>query len=279
MAVPSSGELSLFKIAKEVHLDDYNNTVPAPGSGGTNWSQLGYPSISLKNMSTGAGGFDPINAGNATSNKPNGSSPHNMSEFYSYDHDLVTITQIGSTYSGAYSCSSWQNVSMSVSAYKGNTVRFIWHYVSGSDYRGDLQIDQVRLPSYNFGQNYWQQTTYTFNTNNNFNNSAFQTNTNNSSSFSAASLTTVSSGTTTGRWNGRSGGTPSGGTGLSSGYGGSGWYVYAETSGNGSGYPNKNFWLVSPFVFLPNYVGTPYFAYRMGRCGATIGTLKTYIEP
>ena len=34
MAVPSSGELSLFKIAKEVHLDDYNNTVPAPGSGG-----------------------------------------------------------------------------------------------------------------------------------------------------------------------------------------------------------------------------------------------------
>ena len=67
MAVPSSGALSLFGIAKEVHLDNYNNTVPAPGSGATNWSQLGYPSISLGNMSTGAGGFDAINTANALS--------------------------------------------------------------------------------------------------------------------------------------------------------------------------------------------------------------------
>ena len=77
MAVPSSGSLSLFGIAKEVHLDNYNNTVPAPGSGGTNWSQLGYPSISLGNMSTGAGGFDAINS--ASSSKPNGATPHSMS--------------------------------------------------------------------------------------------------------------------------------------------------------------------------------------------------------
>ena len=90
MAVPSSGSLSLFGIAKEVHLDNYNNTVPAPGSGGTNWSQLGYPSISLGNMSTGAGGFDAINS--ASSSKPNGATPHSMSEFYGYDHDASALT-------------------------------------------------------------------------------------------------------------------------------------------------------------------------------------------
>lgn len=277
MAVPSSGSISLYGIAKEVHLDDYNNSIPNPNSSGTNWNSFNYPTISLTNLSTGAGGFDAINTANATSNRPDGSTPHSMSEFYSYDHDLVSITQIGSTYSGSYSCSSWQNVSMSVSAYKGNTVRFIWHYVSGSNYTGDLQIDQVALPSYNFGQSYWTQTTYPFNTNTSFNDGGFQTNTNNSSTFSGATLATVASGTTSGRWNGRSGGTPSGSTGLSSGYGGSGWYVYAEVSGT-SGYPSKNFWLVSPYTFLPNYVGTPYFGFRLGRCGATIGTLKIYID-
>jgi uncharacterized membrane protein YgcG len=267
MAVPGPGNaLSLAKIRDEIENNNYNANLYGYTSGPT----------SLQDISNGT--YDTINTNNASANRPDGSAPHSMSEFYSYDHDLVSITQIGLTYSGAYSCSSWQNVSISLSAYKGNTVRFIWHYVSGSDYRGDLQIDEVKLPSYNFGQNYWTQTTYPFNTNTSFNNGGFQTNTNNSSSFSAATLATVTSGTTGGRWNGRSGSTPSGGTGLSSGYGGSGWYVYAETSGNNVGYPSRNFWLVSPYTFLPNYVGTPYFGFRLGRCGATIGTLKIYID-
>jgi len=284
MAVPSSGSLSLFGIAKEIHLDNYNNTVPAPGSGGTNWSQLGYPSISLKNMSTGAGGFDAINTANASADRPNGSSPHNTSEFYSYDHDAVSITQIGSTYSGAYSCSSWQNISIPVSAYKGKTVRFIFHYVSGTNYTGDIQIDQVGFPTLEYFQSnvIWVQTTNTFGSSS-FTASSlgngggvWQTTTSDTSSYESASWATVAAGTSFLRWNGRSGGTPSGSTGLSSGYGGSGFYVYAETSS--SGHSNKNFWLRSGTHQIPSQVGTPYFGFRLGRCGATIGTLEVYIE-
>lgn len=283
MAVPSLGNpLSLFGIAKEIHLDNYNNTIPAPGTGGTNWGSLGYPSISLGNMSTGAGGFDAINS--ASSFKPNGTTPHGMSEFYAYDHDASSITQIGSTYSGQYSCSSWQTVSIDVSAYKGKTVRFIFHYVSGTNYTGDLQIDQVAFPAFfQFGASqFWGQITSTFGTSSftasstGSNGGNFQTTTTDTSSYTGASWSTVAAGTTSLRWNGRSGGTPSGSTGLSSAYGGSGFYVYAEVSG--SGYSNKNFWLRSGTHNITSQTGTPYFGFRLGRCGATIGTLKVYIE-
>ena len=278
MAVPSSGALSLFGIAKEVHLDNYNNTVPAPGSGGTNWSQLGYPSISLGNMSTGAGGFDSINS--SSSSKPNGSTPHGMAEFYGYDHDASSITQIGSTYSGAYSCSSWQTVSINVSAYKGKTVRFIFHYVSGTSYTGDLQIDSVGFPVYFEFMSSWSQFNNTFGSSSftaaSISGGNWQTTTTDTSSYTAASWSTVAAGTSALRWNGRSGGTPSGSTGLSSAFGGSGFYVYAEASS--PGYSNKNFWLRSGTHSITNQVGTPYFGFRLGRCGSTIGTLKVYVE-
>jgi len=74
MACPSSGELSLNKIYNEVDNDNYN-----AGISNTN--------ISLTNLSDGT--VDTINTGNASSDRPDGSAPHEMSEFYSYDHDLV----------------------------------------------------------------------------------------------------------------------------------------------------------------------------------------------
>ena len=73
MAVPSSGELSLLKIMNEVDDDDYD----ASGQ---------YSNVSLTNLSDGT--VDTINTANASSNRPDGSAPHEMSEFYSYDHDL-----------------------------------------------------------------------------------------------------------------------------------------------------------------------------------------------
>ena len=73
MAVPSSGELSLWKIMNEVDDDDYD----ASGQ---------YSNVSLTNLSDGT--VDTINTDNASANRPNGSAPHEMSEFYSYDHDL-----------------------------------------------------------------------------------------------------------------------------------------------------------------------------------------------
>ena len=51
MAVPSSGQLSLFSIAKEIELNSYTSTIPYPTYQGI--SPYATP-ISLTNMSTGA---------------------------------------------------------------------------------------------------------------------------------------------------------------------------------------------------------------------------------
>jgi hypothetical protein len=291
MAVPSSGSLSLFGIAKEIHLDNYNNTVPAPGSGGTNWSQLGYPSISLKNMSTGAGGFDAINTANASADRPNGSSPHNMSEFYAYDHDKTALTLLQTITGQQHSTQTTTSTqySISVSAFKGKTVRAVFHYVSGSNFTGDVQLDNIMMPWYGsfFGSpNQWQsqntsfggstfsaaQLTPSFTLNGNW-----ETNTNNSSSYTTTTFGSIGTATNAyGRWVGRSNGTPSGSTGLTSSPFNS-MHVYAETSSTNTGHPSKNFWLRSPeWSYITNNVGTPYFYFHYGAYGATIGTMRVY---
>jgi len=86
VAVPSSGTLSLFGIAKEIELNSYTSTIPYPTYAGI--APYATP-ISLTNMSTGAGGFAAINTDNAVSDRPDGSTPHAMSEFYSYDQDAA----------------------------------------------------------------------------------------------------------------------------------------------------------------------------------------------
>lgn len=81
MAVPSLyANISLYGIAKELELNDYNNSIPI----GTYQQYYATP-ISLGNMSTGGGGFDPINTNSP--NRPNGLVSHAMSEFVGYDHD------------------------------------------------------------------------------------------------------------------------------------------------------------------------------------------------
>tara|TARA_E500000318_G_scaffold1875_1_gene2534 strand:- start:880 stop:1761 length:882 start_codon:yes stop_codon:yes gene_type:complete len=289
MAVPSSGSLSLFGIAKEVHLDNYNNTVPAPGSGGTNWSQLGYPSISLGNMSTGAGGFDAINSG--SSSKPNGSTPHSMSEFYGYDHDASGLTLLQTITGQQHSTQTTASTqySIGVSAFKGKTVRAVFHYVSGSNYTGDVQLDLISMPWYGsfLGSAIQWQTLSTGFGGSTFSagqlnpdftlNGNWETNTNDSSSYTTTTFGSIGTSTSAyGRWVGRSGGTPSGGTGLTSSPF-NGMHVYAETSSNGSGFPSKNFWLRSPeWDHIDNEVGTPYFTFYYGAYGATIGTMRVY---
>ena len=72
MACPSSGAISLNSIYNELDDNDY--------SGGTTNSN-----VSLTNLSNGT--VATINTNNSAANRPNGSTPHYMSEFYSYDHD------------------------------------------------------------------------------------------------------------------------------------------------------------------------------------------------
>ena len=81
MAVPSLyANISLYGIAKELELNDYNNSIPI----GTYQQYYATP-ISLGNMSTGGGGFDPINTNSP--NRSDGLVSHAMSEFVGYDHD------------------------------------------------------------------------------------------------------------------------------------------------------------------------------------------------
>ena len=83
MAVPSSGSLSLFGIYKELTTNTYTTTYD------------GANNISIRLASIGT--YGTININNAAADRPNGSPPHAMSEFYNYDHDIVTLTSFSSS--------------------------------------------------------------------------------------------------------------------------------------------------------------------------------------
>ena len=71
MACPSSGALSLASIRGEIE----NNSYAA------------YTSAATSLESASEGTYDTINTNNDAADRPDGSDPHAMSEFYSYDHD------------------------------------------------------------------------------------------------------------------------------------------------------------------------------------------------
>ena len=52
--------------------------------------------------SASIGSYGTINTANASGDRPDGSTPHSMSEFYSYDHDLVTNATFNS-WTGSFS--------------------------------------------------------------------------------------------------------------------------------------------------------------------------------
>jgi len=287
MAVPSTGVLSLFQIAKELEFNDYNNSATFTGYSNLNKATP----LSLTNMSTGAGGFDAINTANASADRPNGSTPHNMSEFYAYDHDKTAFTLL-QTITGQQHTSSTStatSVSINVNSFKGKDVRAVFHYVSGTNYRGDFQLDNIMMPWYgNFlgSGNQWQSM------NTGFGGSSFsagqlkpdltlngnwETNTNNSSNYGTTTFGSIGTSTSAyGRWVGRSGGTPSGSTGLTSSPF-SGMHVYAEASSNGNGYPNKNFWLRSPaWTYITTESGNAFFSFTYGAYGSDMGTMRVY---
>lgn len=81
MAVPSSGnELRMSGIFAELDENDY--------------TAASQEECRLSQLSDGT--VQTINLANVSANRPDGSAPHAMSEFYSYDHDSTT------TYWGAY---------------------------------------------------------------------------------------------------------------------------------------------------------------------------------
>ena len=291
MAVPSSGtpNLSLFKIAKELEFASnlgYDNTMPYSIYRD---SVNGATPVSLTNMSTGAGGFDAINTANASGDRPDGSIPHSMSEFYSYDHDKSSLTLVttitGQQHSGTSATRT--SVSFNAGAYKGKTIRLLFHYVSGSGFRGDFQIDDIKLPftMAMFGSTFWTTYNIGFGSSSAFSAAVFdpmngyanlgnvQTTRSDTTSHTNATWYDITTGGTALRWNGNSGGTGSSGTGITTMLG---YHVYAETSS--PGYSNKNFWMRTPEWDVPNEVGSGNIGFTYGAYGSNMGTLKLYVQ-
>ena len=145
MAVPSSGAISLLKIAYELESNNYNNTLPNPNASGTNYDDFYSHPISLKNMSTGGTGFAAINTANSSSNRPNGSAPHSMSEFYSYDHDLTSALASGTITTGV------------------DNIYSSFFYGYGSSYFPNMGSISAGLATSTFGSIsalYWQNSNY-----------------------------------------------------------------------------------------------------------------------
>ena len=156
MAVPSSGTITLFGIAKELELNNYSNTIPI----GTYQQYYSTP-ISLKNMSTGAGGFDPINTANSSANRPNGSTPHSMAEFYSYDHDYSpgTTPQVNTLLS-RWSCKGVGSlllngsVSTSTSGHATTEYGFVYSTFSSNPIIGGTAVTKRVVGSSNYSGSY-----------------------------------------------------------------------------------------------------------------------------
>ena len=76
MAVPASGQLTLIGIYDELSVDDYTDRNSAEDT-----------NISLKECSEGD--VSTINLGNLVANRPDGSAPHGMTEFFAYNNGLT----------------------------------------------------------------------------------------------------------------------------------------------------------------------------------------------
>lgn len=275
MAVPSTGSLSLAKIRDEIENNNYNANLYGYTSGQTSLTDLG------------GGIYDAINTANASADRPDGSIPHSMSEFYSYDHDKSSLTLMTTITGQQHSSSSATRTSFSYNAgaFKGKTIRVLFHYQSGSSYRGDFQIDNIKLPftTTMFGQEMWTIYNIGFGSNSAYNGAVFdpmngyallgnmQTTRTDTTSHTTATWHDITAGSSNLRWNGRSGGTPSSGTGLTTMLG---YYAYAEVSGAF----NKNFWMRTPEWDVPNEVGSGNIGFDYGAYGSNMGTLKAYIQ-
>jgi len=101
MAVPSSGSLSLRRIAAEKVFDNYNITLDG-------FAQATLGTTSLKDVSTSGNSngstpsFDATNTN--SSSYPDSTAPYSMSEFYEYDHNATASSvSSGTLYYSSFS--------------------------------------------------------------------------------------------------------------------------------------------------------------------------------
>lgn len=103
--VPSSGALSISGLAKEKDKDDYNHS-SAPTT------PYSLTDLAVGGNSNGNGfSVESTNTNNCSSDRPDSSTPHAMSEWYYYDHDKPnsTITFSTSSSVGNADSTSWSS--------------------------------------------------------------------------------------------------------------------------------------------------------------------------
>lgn len=150
MAVPSSGQLSLYGLAKEKELNNYDNTIPI-----STYNSYYATPISLGNMATGAGGFDATNE--ASIQRPNPYAPHVMSEWYGYDHDYVWMPYYGVPINKTASYSGWVQYptgSMALYSYVKSPTWFGWTVDNTNVYETGSTINTPLVIGYDEWGNY-----------------------------------------------------------------------------------------------------------------------------
>jgi len=246
MALTSSGEINISEINVEF------------GRTGTT------SNTSLKDLSDGT--VATINTSNAPQNRPNQAAPHEMSEFYSYDHSASSLPSAGAyptTGNQLWTGNQGTNlqtdtVDLSSVSYVGSSVvgatgQLFFRFDSGNGFRSDAQIEEIDYNVDDFfmdfsstGVSGWSTTSATTNTT--YNHSSGWSN--------------LASGTTQGKWNQLNGTPASGGTGVN------GDFIYYESSGTAG--RNKKVWLRTPSItFTNNNVTIKSYGY-----GSNMGTLR-----
>ena len=151
MAVPSSGTLHLSKIEKEQQHDDYNSSAATASN------------ISLSNLSRGQG-YDTINTNNFAANRPDGSAPHAMSEYYLYDHDIGSYSVTTNSASivvagGARLNGNVTNVGQGIGS-KG----FVWSQHDSTPVHGETNVVTTSVSGTSTGSYYYDLTNRPANT-------------------------------------------------------------------------------------------------------------------
>ena len=162
----------------------------------------------------------------------------------------------------------WKTITVDISQYRGMTIRVVWE-IRVQDFEADAQIDTINIDG----------TTYSSNFTSGTGTSAWQTTGDTGggdASYSSKTFYDVAQSTSAGRWHQRTGGTPSGSTGVYGDGGGSssGHYLYYEASSQT--WPSKNY-LRSPERTIDT-TATHSLSWRQATYGAMIMSLKCYID-
>lgn len=177
----------------------------------------------------------------------------------------VGLSSVLLTFSGTNS--AWNQQTIDISAFRGNTVKVVFQYTSGSSFTGDIQLDDISIGG----------TTFDFETSTGNFETTIAGIAGETFTYTGITWNLVGNSTSSGRWNRDAGGTGSTGTGLAVDHTlgtAAGYYLYAETSGVGSG--GTEFWLRSIDIALGASPGN--LTFWEAREGATIGTCNVYLD-